>query len=133
MKTLVLLKEIYLEGFRNLGNFIIRMYFKLFAWFSFTMFFVVLYALVFRMMTGYAFDQVKLGCNCTAFIDLNFITLRHETEDFRYNWYRELLQHRIFSYSFRCFLFAGSNKHVPLHLVRPYPVADSPLTGFTQN
>ncbi|MGB5170341.1 DUF6747 family protein [Eudoraea sp.] len=56
MKTVLLIKEIYLEGFRNLGNFIIQRYFKAFAWFSFIMFMVVLYAFVFRVSTGFAFD-----------------------------------------------------------------------------
>lgn len=56
MKTLLLVKEIYLEGFRNLGNLIIRNYFKAFAWFSFAMFAVVLYAFVFRIFTGFPFD-----------------------------------------------------------------------------
>ena len=56
MKTVLLIKEIYLEGFRNLGNFIIQRYFKVFAWFSFIMFMVVLYAFIFRVSTGFAFD-----------------------------------------------------------------------------
>jgi hypothetical protein len=56
MKTALLIKEIYLEGFRNLGNFIVQKYFKAFAWFSFIMFFVVLYAFIFRVYTGFAFD-----------------------------------------------------------------------------
>lgn len=56
MKTLLLVKEIYMEGFRNLGNLIIRNYFKAFAWFSFAMFAVVLYAFVFRIFTGFPFD-----------------------------------------------------------------------------
>ncbi|MEK6151960.1 DUF6747 family protein [Flavobacteriaceae bacterium 3-367] len=56
MKTILLIKEIYLEGFRNLGNFIVREYFKLFAWFSFIMFLVVLYAFIFRVSTGFIFD-----------------------------------------------------------------------------
>lgn len=56
MKTLLLVKEIYLEGFRNIGNFIIQKYFKIFAWFSFIMFFIVLYAFVYRIATGFAFD-----------------------------------------------------------------------------
>ncbi len=56
MKTILLIKEIYMEGFRNLGNFIVREYFKLFAWFSFIMFLVVLYAFIFRVSTGFIFD-----------------------------------------------------------------------------
>jgi len=56
MKTTLLIKEIYLEGFRNLGHLIIKNYFKVFAWFIFIMFFVVLYAFVYRVSTGFAFD-----------------------------------------------------------------------------
>ncbi len=56
MKTTLLIKEIYLEGFKNLGNFIVRNYFKAFAWFSFFLFFVALYAFLYRVFTGFAFD-----------------------------------------------------------------------------
>lgn len=56
MKTALLLKEIYLEGFRDLGNFLVKNYFKAFAWFSFILFGVVLYAFIFRVSTGFAFD-----------------------------------------------------------------------------
>lgn len=56
MKRLLLVKEIYLEGFRNLGHILVENYFKLFAWFSFVMFFVVLYAFVYRLATGFAFE-----------------------------------------------------------------------------
>ena len=56
MKKLLLVKEIYLEGFRNLGHIIIEKYFKVFAWFSFVMFFIVLYAFAYRIATGFAFD-----------------------------------------------------------------------------
>lgn len=56
MKTILLVKEIYLEGFRNLGSIIVENYFKIFSWFSFIMFAIVLYAFVFRVSTGFAFD-----------------------------------------------------------------------------
>ena len=56
MRTVLLLKEIYLEGFRNLGNYLVRNYFKFFAWFTLGMFAVVLYAFVFRLITGFPFD-----------------------------------------------------------------------------
>jgi hypothetical protein len=56
MKTIELLKEIYLEGFRNLGTLIVRSYFKLFSWFCFAMFLLALYAFIFRVSTGFAFD-----------------------------------------------------------------------------
>jgi len=56
MKTAVLLKELYLEAFRNLGHYLVRNYFKLFSWFSFAMFALAVYAFVFRIATGWAFD-----------------------------------------------------------------------------
>jgi hypothetical protein len=45
-----------MEGFRDLGNFITKRFFKFFAWFNFIMFLVVLYALVYRIATGFAFS-----------------------------------------------------------------------------
>ncbi|MET7029601.1 DUF6747 family protein [Sediminicola luteus] len=56
MKTILLVRNIYLDGFKNIGNFVVRNYFKAFAIFSFIMFAVVMYAFVFRVVTGYAFD-----------------------------------------------------------------------------
>ena len=56
MKTALLIKEIYVQAFRNLGSLIVRNYFRAFAWFSFVMFLVVLYAFVFRLATGWAWD-----------------------------------------------------------------------------
>ncbi len=56
MKRFLLVKEIYLEAFKNLGSIILQHYFKLFSWFCFILFFVVLYAFVFRVATGFAFD-----------------------------------------------------------------------------
>ena len=56
MNKLLLLKELYLEAFRNLGNLILRRYFKFFAWFCFAMFLVVVYAFVYRLATGFPFD-----------------------------------------------------------------------------
>lgn len=56
MKTTLLIKEIYLEGFKNLGSFIVRNYLKIFSWFCFALISIALYALVFRMFTGFAFD-----------------------------------------------------------------------------
>ena len=53
--TTLLLRDIYLEAFMELGNFVVRNYFKAFAWFSFAMFAMVVYAFVFRVATGYAF------------------------------------------------------------------------------
>jgi len=56
MKTVILLKDLYSEAFRNLGSYLIKTYFKAFAWFSFILFLVVLYAFIFRVASGFAFD-----------------------------------------------------------------------------
>ncbi len=56
MKTVLLLKNIYQEAFVNLGHFITKNFFKAFAWFSFALFCVVVYAFVFRVATGFPFD-----------------------------------------------------------------------------
>ncbi len=56
MKTLLLVKEIYLESFKDFSQLLIRNYFKAFSWFSFVMIAVVLYAFVFRVITGFHFD-----------------------------------------------------------------------------
>ncbi|MET7028771.1 MULTISPECIES: DUF6747 family protein [Sediminicola] len=56
MTKLLLIKEIYLEGFRNLGHFIIKNYLKVFSWVCFSLILVAMYALVFRMSTGFVWD-----------------------------------------------------------------------------
>ena len=56
MNTLHTIKEIYTEGFNNLGNLIVKNYLKAFAWFGFSMYGVVLYAFAFRVSTGFAFE-----------------------------------------------------------------------------
>ena len=56
MGKLLLVKEIYLEAFRNLGHIIVTKYFKAFSWFCFALIGVVMYAFVFRLATGFAFD-----------------------------------------------------------------------------
>lgn len=55
MKTTLLLRDLYFEAFRELGNIIIRNAFKAFTWFSFALLATVIYAFVFRLATGYAF------------------------------------------------------------------------------
>lgn len=56
MNTLLLIKEIYLEGFRNLGAYIIRNLLKGYTWFSIALFAIALYAIIYRLTTGFAFD-----------------------------------------------------------------------------
>jgi len=56
MKNVLLIKEIYLEAFKNLGTKLVKSYFKAFSWFCFASFLIVLYAFIFRVVTGFAFD-----------------------------------------------------------------------------
>ncbi len=56
MKTILLVKEIYVDGFRNLGHWLVKNYMKVYAWFSFGLFLIALYAFIFRIATGFAFD-----------------------------------------------------------------------------
>ena len=53
MNTLATVKEIYNDGFKNLGSQFAKNYLKAFAWFGFSMYAVVVYAFVFRVSTGF--------------------------------------------------------------------------------
>ncbi|MBC8769847.1 hypothetical protein H4O18_17745 [Arenibacter sp. BSSL-BM3] len=55
METILLFKEIYHNGFKQLGSWLVKSYFKAFSWFSFAMFIVVLYAFGYRLITGFSF------------------------------------------------------------------------------
>lgn len=56
MQKFLLIKEIYLEAFRNWTNMFLQKYFKVFFVFCMIMMAVATYALVFRLSTGFAFD-----------------------------------------------------------------------------
>jgi hypothetical protein len=56
MEKLLLVREIYLEAFRNWTNLILRKYFKVFSFFCFGLWLVTMYAFIFRVSTGFAFD-----------------------------------------------------------------------------
>lgn len=56
MSTISLIKEIYINAFKNISNFIVKRYFKAFAIFSFIMFLIVLYAFIYRVYTGFPFQ-----------------------------------------------------------------------------
>lgn len=58
MKSILLIKEIYFEGFRNLGNYLVKQYFKLLTWFTIALFIIVLYAFTYRILTGFAFSNI---------------------------------------------------------------------------
>jgi len=55
MKNILLLKEIYSEAFKNLGHMFIVSYLKIVTWFCFAVFGVVIYAFIYRLLTGFAF------------------------------------------------------------------------------
>ncbi|NJB72655.1 hypothetical protein GGR42_003146 [Saonia flava] len=56
MKKLLLIRELYIEAFKNFGNIIIRNSFKIYSWMCIALIFVVLYAFIFRISTGFIFD-----------------------------------------------------------------------------
>lgn len=56
MKNVLLVKEIYVEAFKNLGSFLIKNYLKGLSWFCFILILAATYALVFRMSTGFIFQ-----------------------------------------------------------------------------
>ncbi len=58
METILLIKEIYLEGFKNIQNYVVKHYFKAFAWFTLAMFAIVIYAFLFRLFTGFVFSNI---------------------------------------------------------------------------
>ena len=57
MKKLLLVRNIYLEAFKNLGHVLIKKYFKAFSWFCFALLAIVLYAFIFRVSTGFGFHN----------------------------------------------------------------------------
>ncbi|MDV7137601.1 DUF6747 family protein [Maribacter sp. TH_r10] len=58
MSKLLLLKEIYLEAFKNWTSMFFKKYFKAFSWFCFALIVMAIYALVFRVSTGFNFSNL---------------------------------------------------------------------------
>ncbi|PCJ94480.1 MAG: hypothetical protein COA50_12015 [Flavobacteriaceae bacterium] len=55
MKKILLLKNIYFDAFRNLGNIILRNSFKIYSWLCLALIFIVIYAFIYRLSTGFVF------------------------------------------------------------------------------
>jgi len=55
MKKLLLIRDIYYEGFKNLGHIIVKNYFKVFTWFCIALIFIAIYAFIYRVSTGFYF------------------------------------------------------------------------------
>ncbi|WP_317131429.1 DUF6747 family protein [Maribacter sp. ACAM166] len=58
MKTVILLKEIYEEGFKNLGNYMLKYSLKAFTWFTVIMLILVLYVFIHRLFSGFSFSNI---------------------------------------------------------------------------
>lgn len=58
MKIVLLIREIYFEGFKNLGNYIIKHFFKAFTWFTIAMYALVLYAFIEKVSNGFVFSNI---------------------------------------------------------------------------
>lgn len=58
MGKLLLIKEIYVEAFRNWKILILENYFRIFSWVCFALLVLAAYALVFRISTGFAFSNI---------------------------------------------------------------------------
>ncbi|WP_353616863.1 DUF6747 family protein [Cytophaga sp. FL35] len=56
MKTVLLLKSIYLESIKNISNYLIRNYFRVFTWFTIVLLLIVAYAFLYRIFTGFPFQ-----------------------------------------------------------------------------
>lgn len=56
MGKLLLLKESYIEAFRKWASIYLRKYFKAFSWFCFALWVITMYAFIFHVSTGFAFD-----------------------------------------------------------------------------
>ncbi|WP_354667780.1 DUF6747 family protein [Arenibacter algicola] len=52
----IILKKVYLEAFKNLGNQLVKNGFKIYFWACAVLFILVLYAFVFRLTTGFVWD-----------------------------------------------------------------------------
>lgn len=58
MGKFLLIKEIYVEAFRNWKILILENYFKVFSWVCFALLILAVYALIFRISTGFAFSNL---------------------------------------------------------------------------
>lgn len=55
MKRILLVKEIYVEAFKDWTQKLMERYFKAFSWVCFFLIAVTIYAFIYRLSTGFAF------------------------------------------------------------------------------
>ncbi|WP_347343962.1 DUF6747 family protein [Maribacter aestuarii] len=58
MDKILLLKEIYVEAFRNWRYIILENYFRIFSWICFMLLAITIYAFAFRVSTGFSFSNL---------------------------------------------------------------------------
>ncbi|WP_349675889.1 MULTISPECIES: DUF6747 family protein [unclassified Maribacter] len=58
MKTILLVKVIDLETFKNIQNYVVKHYLKFFSWFTLVMFTMVLYVFLYRLFTDFHFSNL---------------------------------------------------------------------------
>lgn len=58
MEKILLVKEIYMEAFKNWKSLILENYFKVFSWICFTLLAITIYAFAFRVFTGFSFGNL---------------------------------------------------------------------------
>ena len=56
MNTLLLIRTLYQDAFHSIRSFLVRHVYKLLFWFCFGCYLIVLYAFIYRVATGFAFD-----------------------------------------------------------------------------
>lgn len=56
MKNVLLIKELYSDAFRNIGSQFTKSYLKSLSWLFVASYLIVLFAFIFRVSTGFAFD-----------------------------------------------------------------------------
>ena len=56
MEKLLLVKEIYVEAFRDWTYLLLKNTFKVYSWVCFALLAIAAYALIFRVATGFVFD-----------------------------------------------------------------------------
>ncbi|MGB3151188.1 MAG: DUF6747 family protein [Maribacter sp.] len=58
MEKILLVKEIYVEAFKNWRNIILENYFKVFSWICFVLLAITIYAFTYRVLTGFSFGNL---------------------------------------------------------------------------
>lgn len=56
MKNVMLIRNLYSEAFQNISNYVAKSYLKTLSWLFIASYAIVLFAFIFRVSTGFAFD-----------------------------------------------------------------------------